>query len=165
MFGLRFSFICLNRLFETVLKIHPVNIRYLPNLHFLKRKWLITNILKHTRNTNNSGISFYKQIYNEKHRTKTAKMLDTQNCLQNHIKNAKATKFLLQSSFYTSKGKGNTCKFYLSMTFGLSFIISFVAPTRSSTSYAYLVTKTGTVTLTFTDLQLSRVSTNLDTVW
>ena len=30
-------------------------------------------------------------------------MLDTQNCLQNHIKNAKATKFILKSAFYTSE--------------------------------------------------------------
>ena len=33
-------------------------------------------------------------------------MLDTQNCLQNHIKNAKTIKCLLQSAFYT----GSTCK-------------------------------------------------------
>ena len=32
-------------------------------------------------------------------------------------------------------------KFYLSTTFGSSFMISSVAPTRSSTSYAYLITK------------------------
>ena len=50
-----------------------------------------------------------------------------------HITNAKATKFLLQSVFYTYKGS----------TFGLSFMISSVAPTRSSTSYAYLITKIG----------------------
>ena len=52
-------------------------------------------------------------------------------------KNAKATKFLLQSAFYTSKAK-----FYLPTTFGLSFISS-VAPTRASTTYAYLLTKIG----------------------
>ena len=34
-------------------------------------------------------------------------------------------------------------KFYLSMTFGLSFMISSVTPTRSSSSYAYLITKIG----------------------
>ena len=33
-------------------------------------------------------------------------MLDTQNCLQNHIKNVKTIKCLLQSAFYT----GSTCK-------------------------------------------------------
>ena len=68
-------------------------------------------------------------------------MLDTQNCLQNYIKNVKATKFILQSAFYTFKEA--LAKFYLSTTFGSSFIISFVAPTRSSTSYAYLVIKIG----------------------
>ena len=30
-------------------------------------------------------------------------MLATQNCFQNHIKNDKSTKFLLQSAFYASK--------------------------------------------------------------
>ena len=34
-------------------------------------------------------------------------------------------------------------KFYLSTTFGLSFMISYVAPARSSTFYAYLITKIG----------------------
>ena len=34
-------------------------------------------------------------------------------------------------------------KFYLSMTFGLCFMINSVAPTRSSTFYAYLITKIG----------------------
>ena len=33
-------------------------------------------------------------------------MLDKQKCLQNNIRNAKATKFLLQLAFYTSKGRG-----------------------------------------------------------
>ena len=37
-------------------------------------------------------------------------------------------------------------KFYLSTTFGLSFMITSIAPTRSSTSYAYLTPKLGTVT-------------------
>ena len=34
-------------------------------------------------------------------------------------------------------------KFYLSETYGLSFMISSVAPTRSSTFDAYLITKIG----------------------
>ena len=34
-------------------------------------------------------------------------------------------------------------KFYFSTIFGLSFMISSVAPTRSSTFYAYLITKIG----------------------
>ena len=32
-------------------------------------------MLKYTRNTNNSGVGFYKQINNEQHCTKTTKML------------------------------------------------------------------------------------------
>ena len=39
--------------------------------------------------------------------------------------------------------KDSTAKFYFSTTFGLSFMISFLAPTRSSTFYAYLITKIG----------------------
>ena len=84
-------------------------------------------MLKHTRNTNNSGIRFYKQIYNEIHCTKTAKMLDTQNCLQNHIKNAKGAKFCYSQP--STHPKDAPAKFYLSMTFGLRFMISSVAPT------------------------------------
>ena len=72
---------------------------------------------------------------------KTAKMLDTQNCPQNHIKNVKATKFLLQSAMYTSKGC--TCTVLPFYNFWLSFMISSVAPTRSSTSDAYLIAKIG----------------------
>ena len=34
-------------------------------------------------------------------------------------------------------------KFYLSATFGLSFMVSSVAATRSSTFYTYLITKIG----------------------
>ena len=51
-------------------------------------------------------------------------MLDAQNCLQHHIKNAKATKFLSQSVFYTSKGR--TCKvFAFSTAFGFKLYDKF----------------------------------------
>ena len=57
---------------------------------------------------------------------------------------------LKQSNFFYSQpstlSKEALAKFYLSTTFGLSFINS-VAPTRSSTFYAYLITKSETVTL------------------
>ena len=72
-------------------------------------------MLKHTRNTNISGIRFYRQIYNE-HYTKTAKMLDTQNCFQNHIKNAKTPSFFY--SHPSTLPKEAAAKFYLSSTFG-----------------------------------------------
>ena len=42
-------------------------------------------MLKHTRNTNNSEIRFYKKIYNEQHYTKTANMLDTTNCNKSNV--------------------------------------------------------------------------------
>ena len=64
-------------------------------------------------------------------------MLHTQNCLQNHIKN-----MLKQPNFFYSQlstlPKGALAKFYLSTTF---VMISSVAPNRSSTFYAYLITK------------------------
>ena len=69
-------------------------------------------------------------------------MLETQNCLQHDIKNAKATKFLSQSAFDTSKGR--TCKVLPFYDFWfLSFMVNSVAPARSSIFYAYLITKSG----------------------
>ena len=53
-------------------------------------------------------------------------MLDTQKCLQHHIKNAKATKLLLLSQTSTFAREA-LAKVYLSTTFGLSFMISSVA--------------------------------------
>ena len=55
-------------------------------------------MLRHTSNTNNSGIRFYKQIYDAQNCTKIAKMLYAQNCHQNLIKNARATKFIFTVS-------------------------------------------------------------------
>ena len=55
-------------------------------------------------------------------------MLDTHNCLQNHIKNAKATKFLLQSAFYTSKG--STCKVLPFYGFWFKFYDKLCSPDR-----------------------------------
>ena len=83
-------------------------------------------MLKQTMNTNNSKISVFKQIYNVKYCTKTAKMLDTQ---------ISFTVTLLYSQ------KDAPAKFHLSATFGLSFMISSVASTSSPTFYAYLITK------------------------
>ena len=83
-------------------------------------------MLKHTMNTNDNEIRFHKQIYNEQHCTKTAKILVTQNCLQNYIKNAKATKYLSQSAFYTSKG--HTCKVLPFYDFWFKFHDKFCIP-------------------------------------
>ena len=56
------------------------------------------------------------------------------------------SKMLKQPNFFYSQPstlpKDAPAKFYLSTIFGLSFMISSVAPTRS-TSYAYLITKIG----------------------
>ena len=95
------------------------------------------------------------------------------NRLQNHIKNAKTTKFLLQLAFWTHKiafkiiskilkqpnffhsqpstlPKDAPVKFYRSKAFGLSVMISSVAPTRLSTFYAYLMTRIGNRNLKIT---------------
>ena len=50
----------------------------------------------------------------------------------------------LPNFFYSQPStlpKEALAKFDLSTTFGLSFMMSSVAPTQSSTSYAYLITK------------------------
>ena len=52
-----------------------------------------------------------------------------------------------QPNFFYSQAatlsKDAPAKFYISSAFGLSFMISSVAPARSSTFYAYLITKIG----------------------
>ena len=59
---------------------------------------------------------------------------------------------LKQPNFFYSQPstfpKKVLAKFYLSATFGLSFMISSVASTRSSTPYTYLITKIGNRNLT-----------------
>ena len=65
-------------------------------------------------------------IYNEYRCTKTAEIQDTQNRLQNLIKNAKATKFLSQSIFYTSKGR--TCKVLPFCDFWFKFYDKICSP-------------------------------------
>ena len=53
--------------------------------------------------------------------------------------------------------KNAPANFYLSPSFGLSFVISSVAPNRSSTFYSYLITKIGNRNLNG-NLQLSRIN-------
>ena len=63
-------------------------------------------------------------------------MMDTQNCLQYYLK------VLGHPNFFHSEpsilSKDAPAKFHLSATFGLSFMISSVASTCSSTFYIYL---------------------------
>ena len=69
-------------------------------------------------------------------------MLDIQNCVQNCIKNAKTTKFLLQSVLYISKRR--TCKVLSLYHFWFKFYDKFCSPyPLASTFYAYLITKIG----------------------
>ena len=57
------------------------------------------------------------------------------------------SKMLKQPNFFHSQPstlpQDAFAKFYDSASFGLSFIVSSVGPTRSPTFYAYLVTKLG----------------------
>ena len=55
-----------------------------------------------------------------------AKMLDTQKCLQNHVKIAKITKFLLHSALYTPKR--STCKVSSFYNFWFKFYDKFCSP-------------------------------------
>ena len=96
-------------------------------------------MLKHTRNTNNSGIRFYKQISINNIASKLQK------CWTSKIAFKVISKMLKQPDFFYSQPsslpKDAPAKFYLSTT--LSFMTRSVAPTRSSTSYAYLISKFG----------------------
>ena len=68
--------------------------------------------------------------------------MDTQICLQNHIK-----KKLKQPNFFYSQPStllmDAPANFYLSTSFDLCSMISSAAPTRLPTFYAYLITKIG----------------------
>ena len=95
-------------------------------------------MLKHTRNTNNSQqITFTMNNIAPK----------LQKCWTHKIAFNIISKMLKRPDFFYSQpsklSKDAPSKFYLSTTFGLSFMISSVAPTRSSTFYAYLITKIG----------------------
>ena len=99
-------------------------------------------MLKHTRNKNNGGIRFYKQIYNADNIAPKLQKCSTHNTAFEIISN-----MLKQPNFFHSQPstlpKDAPAKFYLSTAFGLSFMINSVAPTRASTSYAYSFTKIG----------------------
>ena len=64
--------------------------------------------------------------------------------LQKFCKQQIILKMLKQQNFFQSQPStlpnNVPAKFYLSTTLGLICTISFVAPTRSSTFYAYLIT-------------------------
>ena len=68
-----------------------------------------------------------------------------QKCWTHKITFKIISKMLKQPNFVNSQPsilpKEALAKFYLSTTFCLSFTISSVAPTQSSTSYTYLITK------------------------
>ena len=70
-----------------------------------------------------------------------------QKCWTHKIAFKIISKMLKQLNFFYSQPstlpKEALAKFYLSTTFGLSFIIHSVTPTRSSTFYTYSITKIG----------------------
>ena len=98
-------------------------------------------MLKDTRNTDNSGIRFISRF------TMNNIARKLQKCWTHKIAFKIISKVLKQPNFFYSQPstlpKEAPAKFYLSTTFGLSFMISSVAPTRSSISSADLITKIG----------------------
>ena len=116
-------------------------------------------MLKHIKNTNNSGIRFYKQSYNEYYCTKTAKMLDSQNRLQNCFKNTKTAKFFSELTFYTSEG--HTCKVLSFYDFWFTFNDKFCSPYPIVDFYAYLITKIGNRNLNGNQAQ-QKLQTDVD---
>ena len=102
-------------------------------------------MLKHTRNTNNSRIRFYKRL------TMNNIAPKLQKCWTHEIAFKIISKMLKQPNFFYSQPctlpKEALAKFYISTAFGLGFMISSVAPILSSTFYAYLVTKIGNCNL------------------
>ena len=98
-------------------------------------------MLKDTRNTDNSGIRFISRF------TMNNIARKLQKCWTHKIAFKIISKVLKQPNFFYSQPstlpKEAPAKFYLSTTFGLSFMISSVAPTGSSTSSADLITKIG----------------------
>ena len=83
-------------------------------------------MLKHIKNINNNGIRFYKQIYKNNIGPKLQK------CCTQKIAFKTISKMLKQPSLFYSQPtlpKDASAKFYLSTTFGLSFMILYVVPT------------------------------------
>ena len=68
-------------------------------------------------------------------------MLDSQNRLQNYLKNAKTTKFRLELAFYASEG--HTCKVLSFYDFWFTLNDKFSSPYPIVEFYAYLITKIG----------------------
>ena len=99
-------------------------------------------MLRHTRNTANRFISRFTM-------NNIAPKL--QKCWTHKIAFKIISKMLKQPNFFYSQpstlSKDAPARFYLSTTFDLSFMTSSVSPTRSSTSYTYLITKIGNLKL------------------
>ena len=84
-----------------------------------------------------------------------------QKCWTHKIAFKIISKMLKQPNFFNSQPstlpKNARAKFYLSMTFGLSFMISFMAPSRSSTFYTYLITKMRDRSLKQTQIDIPKI--------
>ena len=98
-------------------------------------------MLKHTRNINNIGIRFISRF------TMNNVALKLQKCWRHKIAFKIISKMLKQPNLFHSQPstlpKKAPAKFHPSTVSGLNFMISSVAPTRSSTFCAYLITKIG----------------------
>ena len=110
-FNLRLSFICINRVLDASISDitqNSTNQRKMSSKSAIfKRKWLITNMLKYSRNTNNSGIRFISRF------TMNNISPKLQKCWTLKIASKTMSKMLSNQisftvAFYTCKGR--TCK-------------------------------------------------------
>ena len=125
--------------FRQIHKIQPINMRYLPNLQFLKDNgsYQTCSSIKETQIT-------VESVYISRFTTNNIAP-ELQKCWTQKIAFRIISKMVKQPNFFHSQPstlpKEAIAKFYLSTTFGLRFMISSVGPTRSLTFYTYLITK------------------------
>ena len=139
------------REFQTVHKIQPINIRYLPNLQFLKENG------SYQRCSSIQGTQVAVESVFISRFTMNNIAPKLQKCWTHKIAFKIISKMLKQPNFFYSHPstlpEEALAMFHLSTTFGSSFMISSVAPIQSSTFYAYLITKIGNRNLNGKEIQ------------
>ena len=92
-----------------------------------------------------------------------------QKCSTHNIAFNVISKMLKQPNFFYSQPstlpKDTLAKFYLSTTFDLSFMITSVASTRSSTFYTYLITRIGNHNLNHRQTSVNLISQTHADMW
>ena len=132
------------REFQAVHKVQPINIKMFSKSAIFKRKWLITQKCSSIQGAQITVESVFIGRF-----TVNNIAPKLQKCWTPKIAFKIISKMLKQPNFFHSQPsalpKDALAKFYLSTTFGSSFMIScmisFVAPTRSLTVHEYLISK------------------------